>query len=276
MKEIERIQPKKLPTEQTAYEWLSEIPSHHWAREQPIIDMFESIRRKLMSRIQVKGKLVGYLCCHAIAAISYHRLNFEDYVDDYFKKEAYLRVYRHMINPVPGMHDYEESNLGIVNPPHVATKVGRPKKIRRRDVNDLKDGNMVSRNGFQLVTLQKRNEPQHTQTEEVSQFSENIASTYESWFSQPLHSEVHKDNVPNHRAPVAQPHANSTEQMLSRVLVDNMSAPAPVKSPRKRKQQHPISKTSKSQLRSISGTYKPKPSAESSSSKTQHASVHKE
>ncbi|KAL0428376.1 UNVERIFIED_CONTAM: protein FAR-RED IMPAIRED RESPONSE 1 [Sesamum latifolium] len=409
--------------------------------EQPIIDMFESIRRKLMSRIQVKregmekydGVLVGYPCYHAIAAISYHRLNLEDYVDDYFKKEAYLRVYRHMINPVPGMHDYEESSLGIVNPPHVATKVGRPKKVRRRDANDLKDGNVVSRKGLShtcanclktghnkrsctnpthpnsrktQVTVgdssETRNEPQHTQTEEVSQFSENIASTYESWFSQPLHSEmplnqsqtdsshnveilpqalvnsmsarpvcrgpsssiprhpkrpiftqppssahrpqqsailqklrrppsssqsqvtsqfkspfqipppqktpivqshfnsteqVHKDNVPQpHRAPVAQPHANSTEQ----VLVDNMSAP--VKSPRKRKQQHPISKTSKvqknaegsttltnfqrkccsstkptlqSQLRSISGSYKPRPSAESSSSKTQHASVHK-
>ncbi|KAL0430339.1 UNVERIFIED_CONTAM: hypothetical protein Sradi_0659900 [Sesamum radiatum] len=333
MKEIERIQPKKLPTEQTAYEWLSEIPSHHWAREQPIIDMFESIRRKLMSRIQVKregmekydGVLVGYPCCHAIAAISYHRLNLEDYVDDYFKKEAYLRVYRHMINPVHGMHDYEESSLGIVNPPHVATKVS---------VGD---------------SSETKNEPQHTQTEEVSQFSENIASTYESWFSQPLHSEmplnqsqtdsshnveilpqalvnsmsarpvcrgpsssiprhpkrpiftqpsssahrpqqsailqklrrppsssrsqvisqfkspfqipppqktpivqshfnsteqVHKDNVPQpHRAPVAQPHSHSTEQ----VLVENMSAPAPVKSPRKRKQQHPISKTSKVQ-----------------------------
>ncbi|KAL0361679.1 UNVERIFIED_CONTAM: hypothetical protein Sradi_3852400 [Sesamum radiatum] len=93
-------------------------------------------------------QLVGYPCCHAIAAISYHRLNLEDYVEDYFKKEAYLRVYRHMINHVPGMHDYEESSLGIVNPPHVATKVGRPKKVRRRDANDLKDGNVVSRKGL--------------------------------------------------------------------------------------------------------------------------------
>ncbi|KAL0367566.1 UNVERIFIED_CONTAM: hypothetical protein Sradi_3646700 [Sesamum radiatum] len=84
-------------------------------------------------------QLVGYPCCHVVATINYHRLNLEDYVDDYFKKEAYLRVYKHMINPVPGMHDYEESNLRIVDPPHVATKVGRPKKVRRRDANDLRD-----------------------------------------------------------------------------------------------------------------------------------------
>ncbi|KAL0340521.1 UNVERIFIED_CONTAM: hypothetical protein Sradi_4568900 [Sesamum radiatum] len=74
-------------------------------------------------------QLVGYPCCHAIAAINYHRLNVEDYVDSVFKKEKYLAVYNHMINPVPGMHDFEESPLGKVAPPSVKSKVGRPKKI---------------------------------------------------------------------------------------------------------------------------------------------------
>ncbi|KAL0297765.1 UNVERIFIED_CONTAM: hypothetical protein Sradi_6828600 [Sesamum radiatum] len=217
MKEIDRVMPKKFPEDETAYDWLCEIPVHHWARcffpsrtkcdtlvnnisesfnsyildarEQPIIDMFESIRRKCMTRIQVKREgmekyqgvvypnickkierqrhesrncfsswagedkfevqhflenhivylrdrhcscgmfqLVGFPC-HAIASISYHRLNMEEYVGDYFKKDAYLRVYGHMINPVPGMHDYEESPLGIVEPPQVKSKPGRPKKI---------------------------------------------------------------------------------------------------------------------------------------------------
>ncbi|KAL0403665.1 UNVERIFIED_CONTAM: hypothetical protein Sradi_2007300 [Sesamum radiatum] len=81
MKEIERVSPK-VGSVQTAFEWLSEVPVHHWARcffpartkcdtlvnnmsesfnsyilearEQPIIDMFETIRRKCMTRIQIK------------------------------------------------------------------------------------------------------------------------------------------------------------------------------------------------------------------------------
>ncbi|KAL0423311.1 UNVERIFIED_CONTAM: hypothetical protein Sradi_0865900, partial [Sesamum radiatum] len=180
MKEIDRVMPKKFPEDETAYDWLCEIPVYHWARcffpsrtkcdtlvnnilesfnsyildarEQPIIDMFESIRRKCVTRIQVKREgmekyqgvvcpnickkierqrhesrncfpswagedkfevqhflenhivylrdrhcscgmfqLVGFPYCHAIASISYHRLNMEEYVDDYFKKDAYLR-----------------------------------------------------------------------------------------------------------------------------------------------------------------------------------------
>ncbi|KAK4392764.1 hypothetical protein Sango_2054200 [Sesamum angolense] len=75
------------------------------------------------------------------------RLNMEEYVDDYFEKDAYLRVYGHMINHVPGMHDYEESPLGIVEPPQVKSKPGRPKKVRRRDANDIRDG-VVSRKGL--------------------------------------------------------------------------------------------------------------------------------
>ncbi|KAL0431204.1 UNVERIFIED_CONTAM: hypothetical protein Sradi_0746400 [Sesamum radiatum] len=236
MKEIERVSPK-VGSVQTAFEWLSEVPVHHWARcffpartkcdtlvnnmsesfnsyilearEQPIIDMFETIRRKCMTRIQIKKagmekydkdvcpnickkierqrqesrhcfpswagqdkfevshymenhivylnerhcscgmfQLVGYPCCHAIAAINYHRLNVEDYVDSVFKKEKYLAVYNHMINPVPGMHDFEESPLGKVAPPSVKSKVGRPKKVRRRDQNDIRETGRVSRKGL--------------------------------------------------------------------------------------------------------------------------------
>ncbi|KAG8377168.1 hypothetical protein BUALT_Bualt09G0140400 [Buddleja alternifolia] len=69
------------------------------------------------------------------------RLETDDYVDDCFKKERYLRVYSHMVNHVPGMHEYEESTLGIVNPPNVKTRLGRPKKKRMRDGNDRDENN---------------------------------------------------------------------------------------------------------------------------------------
>ncbi|KAG8377367.1 hypothetical protein BUALT_Bualt08G0025700 [Buddleja alternifolia] len=64
-------------------------------------------------------QLVGYPCCHAIAACDDHRLELDDYVDDCLKEDTYLRVYRHMINHVPGIHDFEVSSLGKIEPPQV-------------------------------------------------------------------------------------------------------------------------------------------------------------
>ncbi|KAL0391466.1 UNVERIFIED_CONTAM: hypothetical protein Slati_4531700 [Sesamum latifolium] len=73
-------------------------------------------------------QLVGYPCCHAIAALDYHRLDVEGYIDDCFSKAVYMKVYSNMVNPVPGMHDYEDSGMGKVQPPDVVIKVGRPKR----------------------------------------------------------------------------------------------------------------------------------------------------
>ncbi|KAG8363714.1 hypothetical protein BUALT_Bualt19G0051100 [Buddleja alternifolia] len=103
------------------------------ARELPIIEMFEAIRRK---------------CIHKL------RLETDDYVDDCFKKERYLRVYSHMVNPVPGMHEYEESTLGIVNPPNVKNKVGKAKK--EVDENPRQRGEM------ELLLLHKLKIPSQT------------------------------------------------------------------------------------------------------------------
>ncbi|KAG8370284.1 hypothetical protein BUALT_Bualt14G0101000 [Buddleja alternifolia] len=179
MSEIQRMYPKK-GSKQTPYEWLNVIPAAHWARcyfpsrtkcdvlvnnitesfnsiilaarELPIIEMFEWIRKKCMTRIQIKrqgmekyaGILIGYPCCHAVASIASLRLDIENYVDDCFKKDTYLRVYSHMVNPVTGMHDFEESVLGIVDPPHISILPGRPRKVRKRDGNDIR-GPSVSR-----------------------------------------------------------------------------------------------------------------------------------
>lgn len=84
-------------------------------------------------------QLYGYPCCHAVAVNDYHRQNVKDFVHAYFKKVVYLKVYIHKIKHVTGMNDYEVSPLGLVNPPHVKTRVGRPKKMRRKDANDIRE-----------------------------------------------------------------------------------------------------------------------------------------
>ncbi|KAL0440235.1 UNVERIFIED_CONTAM: hypothetical protein Slati_2506500 [Sesamum latifolium] len=93
-------------------------------------------------------QLVGFPCCHAIASIDYHRKNLDDFVEDCFKKDLYLRVYSHMVHPVPGIHDFQYANKGKVDPLNVTIKVGRPKKARRRDANDVRDTCVVSRKGL--------------------------------------------------------------------------------------------------------------------------------
>ncbi|KAL0309281.1 UNVERIFIED_CONTAM: hypothetical protein Sradi_5870400 [Sesamum radiatum] len=90
-------------------------------------------------------QLVGYLCCHAIATVDYHRFEVEDYIDDYFSKAVYMKVYSHMVNSVPEMHDNEDSGMGKVDLPNVIIKFGRPRKSRRRDANDVMDTATTSR-----------------------------------------------------------------------------------------------------------------------------------
>ncbi|KAG8375051.1 hypothetical protein BUALT_Bualt10G0059600 [Buddleja alternifolia] len=81
-------------------------------------------------------QLAGYPCCHAMGALAFFRREAEDYENPSLMKDVYLRVYSHGINPVPEMHDFDESSLGHVDPPHVKPRVGRPTKKRRRDGND--------------------------------------------------------------------------------------------------------------------------------------------
>ncbi|KAG8373031.1 hypothetical protein BUALT_Bualt12G0128600 [Buddleja alternifolia] len=93
-------------------------------------------------------QLCGFPCCHAISCINEHWLDIDDFVDDYVKKDTYLRVYSHMVNPVPGMHDFEESSLGVIDPPNVKVRMGRQKKKRIWDGNDRRDPTKVSRRGL--------------------------------------------------------------------------------------------------------------------------------
>ncbi|XP_051132671.1 uncharacterized protein LOC127252521 [Andrographis paniculata] len=236
MKEILKCNPK-VNENKNAFEWLSDIPEHQWARsyfptrtkcdvlvynisesfnhcimaarDLPIIEMFEWIRSKSMTRIQIKREgmekydgsicpnivkkievqrkesrncfpswvgedkfeikhwqsnhvvhlksksctcgmfqLVGYLCCHAIAALDMHRQDLLEFVDVYFSKQMYLYLYNHIISPVPGMHDFEKASLGIAYPPIIKKRIGSPKKAQRPDANDIKDSSKATRKGL--------------------------------------------------------------------------------------------------------------------------------
>ncbi|KAL0436457.1 UNVERIFIED_CONTAM: hypothetical protein Sradi_0353600 [Sesamum radiatum] len=79
----------------------------------------------------------GYPCCHTCAAIGCKRAKLEDYVDDYFKKIVYLKVYSDMIHAVPGVKDYIKTSFEPFKPPKIKKKRGRPKKLRRKGPSEL-------------------------------------------------------------------------------------------------------------------------------------------
>ncbi|XP_051140137.1 uncharacterized protein LOC127257714 [Andrographis paniculata] len=151
-------------TEETAYAWLSEISQQHWAlaffrkasrncfpswggdnkyevmhfTQNHVVELNQHMCTYDMFQIR------GYPCCYGVPVIEYQRLTVENFVDAYFKKETYMTVYTHAINPVPGIHEYEESMLGEVAPPVVKVRTGRPKKARRRDGNDERQDGKAS------------------------------------------------------------------------------------------------------------------------------------
>ena len=46
--------------------------------------------------------LTGIPCTHAVACMNVIKVRPEFYVDDYYKKEAFMATYSHLMNPVPG------------------------------------------------------------------------------------------------------------------------------------------------------------------------------
>ena len=77
-------------------------------------------------------QLTGYPCPHAYAAILHIRKKIEDYVDPFYKKDAYLKIYDHMIHCVRGQCDFIKTGYQPLLPPNLKSKRGRPKKLRRK------------------------------------------------------------------------------------------------------------------------------------------------
>ncbi|KAG5546978.1 hypothetical protein RHGRI_012869 [Rhododendron griersonianum] len=142
------------------------------ARQLPIISMFEWIRKRVMQRIQVKKagmeKYTGHLCPNiqekieklkvesrvcvaAWCAIQKNKERVETYVHPYFTKSGYLTAYSYMIHPVPDMLDFVETGFQPLNPPNSKRGSGRPKKLRRRTVDEPRDPNKVTRRGLNVT-----------------------------------------------------------------------------------------------------------------------------
>uniref|UniRef100_A0A2N9FZE3 SWIM-type domain-containing protein n=1 Tax=Fagus sylvatica TaxID=28930 RepID=A0A2N9FZE3_FAGSY len=94
-----------------------------------------------------KWDLTGIPCKHAVRAISYKGHNAEDYVDDYFKKKTYLKVYSHLIQPCNGPDFWPIAAGDPVLPPIHRRQPGRPKRMhRRKDPDEHQNSHKLKRN----------------------------------------------------------------------------------------------------------------------------------
>lgn len=79
-----------------------------------------------------KWQLTGIPCKHVVCALYKAGHTPEDYVADYFRKDAYMRTYTAVIYPVPDEHRWTKTDSPYIDPPKFDKHVGRPKKSRRR------------------------------------------------------------------------------------------------------------------------------------------------
>ncbi|XP_072054926.1 uncharacterized protein [Arachis hypogaea] len=86
-----------------------------------------SCRRRQMS---------GLPCPHAISCITFKGLEFESFVDDHYKKDAYLRCYQEVIHPLNGPDLWERSQYDDVMPPPYRRPSHRSVKKRKRGPRD--------------------------------------------------------------------------------------------------------------------------------------------
>ncbi|XP_058181211.1 uncharacterized protein LOC131299645 [Rhododendron vialii] len=83
--------------------------------------------------------LTGIPCKHACAAIGLNKQKVEDYVHHCYSRDTYLGVYHHMIQPIPGKHDWVKSNQEEIRPPFMRRPSGKPKKARRKAAEEVED-----------------------------------------------------------------------------------------------------------------------------------------
>ncbi|KAK8918360.1 hypothetical protein KSP39_PZI021980 [Platanthera zijinensis] len=83
--------------------------------------------------------LTGILCVHAISCIFYRRENVEDYVENWYKRDMFLRAYEHLLNPIKSYKEWPSTNLNPIVPwGDIHNKPGRPSKhARRKEVDEI-------------------------------------------------------------------------------------------------------------------------------------------
>ncbi|RYQ92556.1 hypothetical protein Ahy_B09g098785 [Arachis hypogaea] len=82
-----------------------------------------------------KWQLSRIPCTHAISCINFKGLDMDSYVDDCYKREAYVKCYDSIINPLNGPDLWEHTNFDYIMPPPYRKPSHRPVKKRKGGPN---------------------------------------------------------------------------------------------------------------------------------------------
>ncbi|XP_022851566.1 uncharacterized protein LOC111373289 [Olea europaea var. sylvestris] len=90
-------------------------------------------------------QLSGIACTHVIASVVSRGLNVLEFVDDIYKKDAYMRTYTPSISPITGSDAWPTPGLNPLTPPVYTKRPGRPKKNRRKEPNEVASSSQLKR-----------------------------------------------------------------------------------------------------------------------------------
>ncbi|KAH7860533.1 hypothetical protein Vadar_014637 [Vaccinium darrowii] len=121
------------------------------ARDQSIISMLERIRHILtemvVKRREAMKKCMGDICPkiyklvekmkgHVVAAYNLFDQEPLDHVHQCYSKATYLKTYDNMLAPLNGKELWTTSLTQVMLPPDVCRRAGRPKKAKRRELEE--------------------------------------------------------------------------------------------------------------------------------------------
>ncbi|XP_062086742.1 uncharacterized protein LOC133792837 [Humulus lupulus] len=95
-----------------------------------------------------RSKLNGIPCTHALACIRKNNWNLEDFVDDFYSKEAYQRTYTPIIKGTNGPESWPNPRSHPLEPLIIKKRSGRPKKKRRREAGEPPAATKVRKYGL--------------------------------------------------------------------------------------------------------------------------------
>lgn len=95
--------------------------------------------------------LTGIPCIHGCQAILSINAQPENFIDEYFKKTTYLIAYSNLMCPMKGSKEWPISTQTKLLPPKARRMLGRPKKHRRREDDEIRAGCKMSKKGIAMT-----------------------------------------------------------------------------------------------------------------------------
>ncbi|XP_075076921.1 uncharacterized protein LOC142163520 [Nicotiana tabacum] len=93
-------------------------------------------------------QLRGILCAHVVCAFYDLDQEPENEVEDWYRQNGFVKAYQYVIQPMPNMKMWPETNNPSIEPPEPKPMPGRPKRYRRKSKDEPKEKyGKLSKNG---------------------------------------------------------------------------------------------------------------------------------